>query len=94
MRRDSPGGDGGKVGDDPEGAVVVGDDHRGVVAVEAGLDEGAADEGDLGLEPAVGPGAPLPRHDVAGLHRRHVGVRVRDLNSGESIFRSRADWES
>ena len=87
----SPGWDGGKVRDHPERAVVVGDDHHGVVAVEAGLYEGAADQGDLGVEPPVCPGAPLPRHDVPGLHRCHVGIRVRDLNSRESIFRS-LDW--
>ena len=87
----SPGWDGGKVRDDPQGAVVVGDDHRGVVAVEAGLYEGAADQGDLCLQPPVCPGAPLPRHDVPGLHRRHVGIRVRDLGSRESISRS-LDW--
>ena len=71
--------------DDPEGAVVVGDDHHGVVAVQAGLDEGAADNCDLSLQPPVCPGAPLPRHDVPGLHRRHVGVGVRDLRAGNQF---------
>lgn len=78
--------------DDPEGAVVVGDDHHGVVSVQASLYEGAACDCDLSLQPPVCPGAPLPRHNVTGLHRRHVGVGVRDLSSGESISRS-DDWE-
>ena len=74
-----PSRDGSQMGDDPEWTVVHANDDHAVMAVQTSLYQSLAGRLHLAGQLVVGPGAPLPRHNVAGLDGRHLGVGLGDL---------------